>query len=65
MAKFATIEDLKKENYPMRWINRIVHSEDFVAAGGRREPGKGTKIFFDVAELDRYLKKQTEIGGNT
>ena len=61
MKKLYSVSELIAAGYPSRWLKRIIHSEDFALAGGRREPVPKSKIYFDISELDRYLKKQTEI----
>ena len=61
MKKLMTISQLVEEGYRRDRLYRIAHSEDFILAGGRREPIKKSLILFDREELDRYLKEQTLI----
>jgi len=59
MKKIMSINELIDEGYPRQWLYELAHSEDFVAAGGRRLPAKKSKIYFDTEKLDRYFEQQT------
>ena len=54
-----SIKELIDAGYPKDWLYQLAHSEDFVAAGGRRLPAKKSKIYFNLEKLDRYWEQQT------
>ena len=59
MKKLMSIKELIQQGYPRAWLYEVAHSEDFIEAGGRRIPVKGSKILFDIDLLDHYFAKQT------
>ena len=61
MKKLMTVSELVEAGYSRKWLYRVAHSEDFVLAGGRRDPVRKSTIRFDPEKLDRYFEKQTEL----
>ena len=57
--ELLSIKELAARNYPVDWVKEIAHSSDFEEAGGIRRPVRGSKIYFNVDKLDRYLANHT------
>ena len=57
--ELKSISELVDHGYRKRKLYQIAHSIDFEEAGGIRDPKIGSKIYFDIIKLDRYLVNNT------
>ena len=57
--ELKSISELVDHGYRKRKLYQIAHSIDFEEAGGIRDPKLGSKIYFDIIKLDRYLVNNT------